>query len=804
MDTDLHMEFNRKGVISNVDYEARAAALTFSMYSGLLGRIIRLSRKINAKLGGVDHPIYMPTKVRRIINKSGLFQHEWYRSHYPDIAESGIEPLTHYITEGFSEGRMPNPLFDTRYYLSSNPDVRKTGVNPLYHYITAGEKEGRRPNPFFDPLWYLSNNIVSNKAAFALKHYLDAKESPNLIPSREFNADQYFEVNIDLPRTIPALSHYLILGAREGRFRSLRHAAMGHGVGHDGLPNFTFDALPGTRASAGYRLTYDAVGYVYLPPSKPPLYPPGNHCSKIRFSIITPVFNVEPRFLQALITSVIDQWHNNWELILVDDASSNADTRSFLESLQDSRIQIVFRSENGGIAAATNEALNLATGLYVVFLDHDDELTLDCLYELARRISETDADYIYSDEDKIDEYGHFFMPFFKPDWSPDAFMSTMYTCHVSCVKTSLIRKIGGVRLGFDGAQDYDLILRLTEICERIEHIPKVLYHWRALPSSIAADISAKPSAIDAVRNCKIDALERRGLSGELEPILQMPGQFRVKYNVKGTPLISIIIPSRDNVKLLKKCIKSIKELSKFYNYEIIIIDNGSKSAETISYLNTILEMQNLDIISVDKPFNYSELNNIGARRSKGDILIFLNDDTEVISEDWLERMAGYSQLSHIGAVGAKLIYPNGKIQHCGIVNLLEGPGHAFLSEETDKPLEFGRNILEYNWLAVTGACMMIERSKFDEIDGFDESFPVSYNDVELCFRLHKAGYYNVVCQSARLIHYESASRGADLSPEKAKRLAYEKQRLYRLHPELFAHDPFHNPNLHPSSVYFEL
>ncbi|MFZ5775272.1 MAG: glycosyltransferase [Thermodesulfobacteriota bacterium] len=557
-----------------------------------------------------------------------------------------------------------------------------------------------------------------------------------------------------------------------------------------------------------YRLAEAPSGYTYLPPRRPVDLDPLIAAMDRRplFSVVVPVYNTPPELLRLAVGSVVSQWYPYWELILADDASPSVQTQEVLASFHDPRVLVMRLSENQGIAGATNAALAKATGEFVVLLDHDDELTEDCLFELARRINRDNPDYIYSDEDKISPEGRFTEPHFKPDWSPDTMMSTMYVCHVSCIRRSLLTKIGGLRSDFDGCQDWDLVLRLTEQTTRISHLPRVLYHWRIIPASTAADIGAKPYVLDASRRVREDALQRRGLSGAVEAVPELPGYFRVNYHPRGNPLISIIIPTRDNGEILSRCVQSIETLSTHSNFELIVLDNGSVDPASLAALDRIRAQERRTVIRHDAPFNFSELNNLGVKAARGELLLFLNDDTEVLSPDWLERLAGYAQLPHVGAVGAKLLYPGGElVQHAGVVNLSDGPYHAFCRLEAETPGYFGRNLLEYNWLAVTGACLMVERVKFQAVGGFDESFPIAYNDVELCFRLHEAGYFNVVCQAAHLLHHESFSRGLDaLSEEKRARLAQEKRRLFARHPHYFQHDPFHSPNLHPNGINFEV
>lgn len=563
----------------------------------------------------------------------------------------------------------------------------------------------------------------------------------------------------------------------------------------------------GMQRQGRYAITTTGTApYCYLPPSRSRAVDIelNGFAHNPLISIITPVYGVAPQYLEKLIQSVKQQWYVNWELILIEDAGPNPETRSYLQALKDPRIKVRLLERNGGIAAASNMAIELAKGTYAVFLDHDDEITPDALYEVAKAINQYDPDLIYSDEDKIDAHGNYSDPFFKPDWSPDAMMSIMYTCHLCCIKTDLIRSTGGLRSQFDGAQDYDLVLRVSEVAQRIHHIPKVLYHWRVLPSSIASGIEAKPYASDAVRLLKEDALKRRGLSGIVEPVDGMPGQFRINYLPHNEALISIIIPTRDNVGILSQCLESILEHTRYDNYEILLVDNQSADDAALAYYESVKAHARIRLLRYPHPFNYSAINNFAAGQAQGEYLLFLNDDTQVESADWLERMLGFAQQTHAGAVGAKLLFPaTRRIQHCGVVNLADGPGHAFYNACASTPLYFGRNLLDWNWLAVTGACLLVHRGKFEAIGGFDEELPVAYNDIDLCIRLHKAGWHNLVCAAAQLLHHESVSRGVDHEdPSKLKRLASERRKLFRKHPDYFMLDPYHNKNLHQNSVDF--
>lgn len=524
------------------------------------------------------------------------------------------------------------------------------------------------------------------------------------------------------------------------------------------------------------------------------------------FSVIVPVYNTDPGLLRRMIASVEAQWYPHWELVLVDDHSTSPAVREVLSGLVDPRTVVVQIAENRGISGATNEGMVRATGDFIVFLDHDDELTVDCLYELALRIDRDDPDYLYSDEDKLDAAGHFVDPFFKPDWSPDSMMSAMFTCHVSCVRRSLALELGGLRSEYDGSQDWDLVLRVSERARRIAHVAKVLYHWRITPDSCASGLEVKPYAIDAGKRAREDALRRRGHPGELIPVPELPGYYRTRYHMQGQPLVSILVPSKNNGAVLKACIDSIFERTAYRLFEIVVINNGSTDQPTLDYLSGLRAREQVRVLDCKVPFNYSEINNAGVRLSRGELLVFLNDDTEVLSADWLDCMGGYAQLPHVGAVGAKLLYPGARtVQHSGVLNLTNGPSHAFANVDARAPGYFARNMLEHDWIAVTGACLMIERKKFEAVGGFDEDLAVAYNDVALCLGLAERGFYQVVCPGVELIHHESLSRGKDgLDRARMSRGDRERTIMFGKHPGFYDRDPFHNPNLARNDAYFGL
>ena len=486
---------------------------------------------------------------------------------------------------------------------------------------------------------------------------------------------------------------------------------------------------------------------------------------------------------------------------MADDNSSWESMRDILKDYEkkDDRIKVVYRKENGHISRATNSAIELAEGEFIAFMDCDDLLPVNALYEIALKLNENpEYDFIYTDEDKIDENGqHRWDPHFKPDWSPDTLMSMMYTSHLGVYRTSIVKELGGLRVGFEGSQDYDFTLRFVEKTDnkKIAHIPKVLYHWRQVSGSTAADPSAKPYVFEAAKKAKKEALLRRGWTGNLE---YMPEayQYRVVYQSSHRPMISIIIPSKDNFEIYKRCIESLINITEYENYEIIHVDNGSNEENCGKY-KKLNEKYNIKYDYRQMEFNFSKMCNIGVNDAEGEYYLFLNDDIEVIYPDWLDKMTGQAELPHVGAVGAKLYYPNGKlIQHCGVVNIDAGPSHFFSGYEDNQIYYYGRNIFNYDVAAVTGACLLIAKKKFFEIDQFDENLPVAYNDIDLCFKLIEKGYFNVIRNDVILYHHESVSRGYDnKNSEKMKRLIQERTKLYEKHPDFVHRDPFYNPNL---------
>lgn len=542
-----------------------------------------------------------------------------------------------------------------------------------------------------------------------------------------------------------------------------------------------------------------------------------------KISVLMPVYNVTDPILTEAVESVRKQIYKNWELVLVDDCSPMKNVRPLLRKFRgiDPRIKVIFRRENGGISRCTNTALKYAEGGYVAFMDCDDTISPDALLRMAGKImEEPSVDFLYSDEDKLSPDGKVrSFPFFKPDWSPDTYLSLNYTSHLSVYRTEISKRIGGLRTRFEGSQDYDFTLRfLDEIGwdpKKIAHITHILYHWRKRKESTASSPDAKPYILEAAKKAKEESaarfLSRENpwhLAADVTLIKEVY-QFRVNYHfTQNEPLVSVIIPSKDNYPILERCVHSLRDITEHKNYEIIVVDNGS-SSETQEKVKALLEeFPGSQYLYQKMVFNFSKMCNLGVLASHGDLLLFLNDDIEITVPDWMGAMAGQACLPRAGAVGAKLLYPGPekKIQHDGIINLHAGPSHVLGTYPDTTLYDFCRNRVDYDYLAVTGACLMVDRKKFFEVGGFDEErLPIAYNDVDLCYKLYDAGYYNVVRNDAVLLHYESYSRGDDRVDEaKMRRLARDRETLNALHPEIGQSDPFYNPNLTQRATDFSV
>ena len=635
-------------------------------------------------------------------------------------------------------------LFDGAWYLSQYPDIGEAGCDPALHYALYGATEHRNPGPRFDAEAYL-------------QRYQDVANSG-----------------------MNPLIHYLEYGAREGRVIT--------GVGAQ--PAFDYST---------WVARYDTI-------KDDDRAAINRHIKQLKdhplISIVMPVYNTNPFFWRKALDSVLAQLYPHWELCVADDASSHPEIRAILDEYirRDKRIKVVYRSKNGHISAASNSALELVTGEFVALMDHDDELPLHALYMVAVELNEyPDANIIYTDEDKIDANGVRQTPYFKPDWNIELFYSQNYFNHLTVYRASLVRIAKGFRLGYEGSQDYDLALRIVHLtsADKIRHIPHVLYHWRTLPGVQTFSIDNLPTAVQASRRALADYLAERGED------VRVTGGKLPQFNrvIRGlpnpAPSVSLIIPTRDRVSLLRGCVDGLLHHTAYDNCEIIIIDNDSCEIGTMQYLASLQKEPKVRILRSAGEFNYSALNNRAVGEAEGDLIGFINNDIEVIHPEWLQEMVTQVIQPGVGAVGAKLYYPDNTIQHAGVILGLGGvAGHSHRYFPRSDVGYFGRLQLVHDVSCVTAACMLMPKAVFEEVGGLDETnLTVAFNDVDLCLKIREAGYRIIWTPYAELYHLESASRGSDEVPEKIQRAIQEREYMKKRWGDALRHDPLYNRNL---------
>ncbi len=515
-------------------------------------------------------------------------------------------------------------------------------------------------------------------------------------------------------------------------------------------------------------------------------------------SVLIPVYNVASNLLLECVDSVLNQIYENFEICLVDDASTNEETKKTLKELEkkDKRIRVKYRDKNGHISQTTNDALEMAKGEFIALVDNDDTISKFALYENALLLNEhKDADFIYSDEDKIDPKGRYCYPHFKPDYSPTTLMSLNYICHFSVIRKSIVEKVGGFEVGLEGAQDHDLFLKISEVTDRIYHIPKILYHWRMIETSTSMNISNKDYASDKGKIAIENALKRRKLKGTVKKD-PLSTYYIVDYELAKEPLVSIIIPTRDFAETLEICLKSVYDKTDYKNFEVIVVNNNSEKEETFKLFDKYKkEHKNFRVLDANFEFNYSKLNNMAVDISKGEFICLLNNDTEVISPDWLKTLVTYASLPYAGAVGPKLLFPDDTVQHAGVILGLGGvASHAYLGKSKEDLGLFGRLRVPYNYGAVTAACLVVKKEKYLSVGGLEEELKVAYNDVDFNIKLLKKGYYNICTPQVMLHHFESKSRGLDTTSEKYKRFQKESKFMYDKWKDILLNDPFYNKN----------
>ncbi len=522
----------------------------------------------------------------------------------------------------------------------------------------------------------------------------------------------------------------------------------------------------------------------------------------IKFSILVPLYNTPILYLSEMIESVIAQTYGNYELCLADgsdDEHAEVGRVSLEYMAKDKRIVYRKLAENKGIAGNTNECIAMATGDFLALFDHDDLLHPAALYEMMKVICSEGADFVYTDEAAFEngDITDIINLHFKTDFAPDNLLANNYICHFTAFDAKLLETAGVFRQ-YDGSQDHDMILRLTDAAKKICHIPKVLYYWRSHPDSVASDISAKPYAVVAGKRVVKDYLTAKGINAEVESTKVFPAIYKIKYPIGEHPKVSILIPNKDHIKDLLRCIESIRSLSTYDNYEIIVIENNSTEEITFRYYEYLASLNNVRVIRYPYAFNYSAINNFGAKYAKGEYLLLLNNDTEVITPEWIEEMLMYAKRTDVGVVGAKLYYEDDTIQHAGIIVGLgahRAAGHIHYRVPKNAKGYMGKLHYVQNVSAVTGACLMVKKSLYDELSGLDESFTVAFNDVDFCLRVREKGYLNIFTPDAELYHYESKSRGLEDTEEKNERFQKEVSMFRERFADLIEKgDPYYNIN----------
>lgn len=528
-----------------------------------------------------------------------------------------------------------------------------------------------------------------------------------------------------------------------------------------------------------------------------------------KISIIVPMYNTKESFFKELIDCMKEQTYSNWELCLADGSpSENENLKKYYEN--ESRVIYKHLSKNDGISGNTNEALKLATGEYIGLLDHDDVLSNFALYEIVKTINENaEVDFIYSDEDKIEgETGKRHAPHFKPDFAPDTLACHNYITHFVVMKSELINKLGGFRKEYNGAQDFDLVLRASEETKNIIHIPKILYHWRVHSESTAMIADSKPYAYEAGKRAAIDHQKRLGREVIVAEKEEVPGIYNLQFKVNGNPKVSIIIPNKDGIKYLKRCIESVLNLTTYKNYEIIIVENNSEDPKTFEYYKIIEKNEKVKVLYYpEKGFNYSKIINFGVKNCDGDFVMQLNNDTKLLTNDWLEKFIGYGQRKEIGAIGARLYFGDKTIQHAGIAyGICDLAANLFPGLPWGMRGYYGKDALIQNISAVTGACLFCRRELYEEVGFMEENmFAVAFNDVDFCLKLREKGYLNIYNPYIELMHYESKTRGYEVTPEKNERFNKECENFKTKWKEVLKYpDPYYNPNISRNTAMYDI
>ncbi len=753
------------------------------------------------------------TEAAGLIRDSGLFDADYYRARCLKDGNSPLEPLEHYLLFSTSPGHDPHPLFDTSFYIEQNPEIISLNMNPLVHYLTIGFKHKRDPHPLFNTDYYLAQMSDRGLAPLnPLVHFIKGGADTGFNPHPLFDNNYYRQRYLEpVNSSSNSLLHYL-----------------------DATVNSWPDTFPPLEIEKEiFQLNYDLPEFnnppdrEEIPKSTDPEYQqwlnkyyPGISALELMkikadtlpyrpvFSLILAILNPDGNLLREGINSVLSQVYPHWELCIALNCSPEDYIHQILAeySSQNPQIKVVYREAYGDRTILYNSALEIAGGDFVALLPPNVLLTPHALYEIAVVLnSHPEADMIYSDEDRIDENGNLSHPFFKPDWSPDLFLSFMYTGYLGIYRKNLIDEIGGFRKAFEGGEEYDLLLRLTEKTGKIFHVPNILCHRKTY------DHNSSPETVQdaylAGKKALEETISRRGEEGV---VIQGDDRqyYQVRYFIKEYDLVSIIIPTKNLGTLLDNCLASVFNKTLYPNFEVILIDNGTTDAYSLGVIEK-WERKETDRVRrfvVDVAFNYSYLNNFAVSQARGKYLLFLNNDTEVVTPDWLDAMVEQAQRSTIGAVGALLLYQDDTIQHAGVLGgTLGSAGHAHKDFPYGHAGYFNRLKTMNNYAAVTAACLMCRREVFEEIGGFEERLAVSFNDVDLCFKIIEKGYYNVWLPHVILYHYESKSRGDDIiSRNKRARLMCEAKYLQKRWKRLLRNDPFYNRNLTLRKVDFSI
>lgn len=773
-----------------------------------------------------NHPLvhFLEKGASERKNPNPLFDLNFYLANNPGVELSGMNPLAHYIEFGAAAGCDPHPMFSASFYARMYSDIGQSGVNPLMHYVYGGADEGRDPHPLFSTVFYTEVNTDVSRSINPLVHYVlygaaEGRDPHPLLDVSAFSETDPLRVMREAVRNAEREGDRQRLAELSFMVKEIDKAA-GPLTDTVPAPISFFRALTGSVRD-GFRILRSLIR---SRPAKK-FFPSGWHADSAdeyeawigRNEIHDPEsvkaeidgFKLHPKvsiilrqpdggqcgFLDECIQSIRNQWYENWEILVNTAAPGPGDPGGLSRWTElDSRIGLN-RLEDASDSGACNTALHSASGDYVVFLDTHCTLAPFALFEAVRAVNLSPAaQYLYSDHDRIDKAGRRVDPFFKPDWSPDLLLSFWYTRYLSIYRKEAVTSVGGLREEYEPCQEYDLLLRVSEKVEEdsIVHIPKILCHCSAdqtdnserTPGPIRSDNLNELRSVKSKEALR-EALGRRKIKGVVLDG-NWPGSFRVKQDLIEEPLVSIIIPTRDRLSFVIRCIESIREKTTYGNYEILLVDNDSEEPETLQYFLTAPAR----VIKFSGPFNFARINNFAVARASGEYIILLNNDTEVISPDWIESMLEHARDERVGVVGCKLLYPHDRIQHAGVVMGISGvAGHIFRYLEDGDPGYFGLADVVRNCSAVTGAAMMLEKSLYEEMGGLEEDLPVNFNDVDLCLRLRKKGYSIVYTPFAKLYHHESVSRGPWSGSREEADLMMERWR------HVIENDPFYSPNL---------